>query len=100
MSEQDDIVLHRNIGTSAATAATTSTAAEPSAAASTAGKRGTAATAEAAAAHACARHARAGKAGLSTGRMSIGCPARRYVPDRRIAPTLVARATGTAAVGC
>src|SRR5215217_4377161 len=32
--------------------------------------------------------------------MSVGCPARRYVPDRRIAPTLVARATGTAAVRC
>src|SRR5829696_2190464 len=32
--------------------------------------------------------------------MSTGCPARRYVPDRRIAPTLVACATGTAAVRC
>src|SRR6185436_14835705 len=67
MSEQDNVVLQRDIGTPATTAATTSTAAEPSAAASTAGKGSTAATAEAAAAHACARHARAGKACLSTG---------------------------------
>ena len=100
MPEQDDVVLQRDIGAPATTAATTSTAAEPSAAASTTGNRSTAATAEAAAAHACARHACAGKTCLATCRMSIGRPARRHVPDRRIAPALVARATGTAAVGC
>ena len=54
MPKQDDVVLQRDIGAPAATAAATSTAAKPSATASAAGKCCTAATAGAAASHACA----------------------------------------------
>src|SRR6185295_8266062 len=101
MPEQHDVMLQRDVGASATTsAAAAATTAKPtSTAASAAGKRCAAATA-ATATHAGVRHARTGNTCLATCRLNIGCSSRRYVPDRRVAPALVAGAGSAAAVGC